>query len=137
MNHFKDENGKLFSFDDGYEGPLITPNLTPITEAEFIALTAPAFEQVKEVELAKFRADRRAMFALIGDMGFIAVATEDIATRDALVALRQGLLDYPAWPAIVAATTPATLKSAMKARYKTLTDALPVSVKAMFKELAS
>lgn len=137
MNYFQKPDGSLHAFEDGYDGPLITPDMQSISAAQYAALTAPDFDAVRTVELGKFRADRRAMFALIGDMGFVSIATSDTATRDALVAFRQGLLDFPAWPAIVAATTPATLKAAMKARYKTLTDALPLSVRAMFKELAS
>ncbi len=119
-------------------GPAITPEQKAKIELVFATFVPDTeFDKEKAIELAKFRADRREMFALIGDMGFIALATNDAATAAALVVFRQGVADLPAWPAVVAATTIEGLKAAMSARYKSLTNALPTNVKLMFKELAS
>ncbi len=132
-------NGLPFSWSD--DGTLsFSEGMAPEYIAAIQAVYAAhdpgnTFAVDKELELAKFRADRRAMFSLIGDMGFIALATNDSATVTALVAFRQGVLDLPAYSTVVAATTLTQLKKAMKDRYKTLTDALPNSVKLMFKEL--
>ncbi len=119
-------------------GPTITPEQKAKIESVFAAFIPDTeFDKEKAIELAKFRADRREMFALIGDMGFVALAQGDQATADALLAFRLGVKDLPAWPAVVAATTLIQLKSAMAARYKSLTNALPASIKSDFKELAS
>lgn len=93
------------------------------------------FAAMAATELAKFRNDRKEMFAVIAGMGWAASATNDTATETKLLAFREGLKDLPEWPAVVAATTHAGLKAAMVARYKTLTGALPVAVRDDFKKL--
>lgn len=135
MNHFQKPDGSLHSFEDGYAGDLITPDMLPITQAQFDALTAPNFEVLKKAELDKFRTDRKEMFSVIVGMGWAAGENNDTATVTALLAFREGLKDLPTWPAVVAATTHIGLKTAMAARYKTLNDALPAAIKAGFKNL--
>jgi len=135
MQHFIKPDGTVHAFDDGYAGDLITPDMTPASPAQVAAALAPAFETVKINELGKFRTDRKEMFAVIVGMGWAARENGDDATVTKLLAFREGLKDLPDWPAVVAATTHAGLKTAMAARYKTLTDALPAAIKNDFKNL--
>lgn len=93
------------------------------------------FAPLKAQELAKFRNDRKEMFSVIVGMGWAASESGDTTAVTKLLAFRKGLKDLPEWPAVVAATTHAGLKTAMAARYKTLTDALPAAIKADFKKL--
>lgn len=95
------------------------------------------FALVGPAELAAFRKSRRDMFAVIADMAWVAMAMEDTAAVSALLTFRQGVKGMPAWPAVAAATTLVGLKAALKARYQTLTDALPTGLKDEFRELAS
>lgn len=88
-------------------------------------------------ELTAFRTVRAAVLSRISELGFVALATGDTETRDALVAFRQGVLDLPAHPSVTAANTLPALKTALKNQYGKLTDGLPTSIRGMFKDMTS
>lgn len=135
MKHFKKPDNSVFAFDDDYEGPCITEDMLAISAEDAAALVSPSFEVLKTAEMTKFRNDRKEMFSVIVGMGWAASENGDTTAVTKLLAFREGLRDLPEWPAVVAAVTHAGLKTAMAARYKTLTDALPAAIKADFKKL--
>lgn len=116
-------------WDTAKLGPQPTPaQLSAVTVvADIAAFKTPA--------LNAFRATREQMFSRIAGMGFAALQKGDTVTAAALAVFRDGIRDLPQHPSTVAATTPVELKTAMTLRYKELTDALPLSVKAAFQAL--
>jgi len=139
MPYYKDPaaQNRVHFLDHASDAGVLPASVIEITEAEALALAAVAtpFETLKAGELAKFRHDRKEMFSVIVGMGWAASETGDTVAVTKLLAFREGLKDLPDWPAVVAATTHTGLKTAMAARYKTLTDALPAAIKADFKNL--
>ena len=106
------------------------------TAAQLSAVTVVAdIAAFKTPALNAFRATREQMFSRIAGMGFAALQKGDTVTAAALAVFRDGIRDLPQHPSTVAATTPVELKTAMTLRYKELTDALPLSVKAAFQAL--
>jgi hypothetical protein len=112
------------------------PNAAPLTLPVYVA-TTPSDADRKAAVMAKFREDRRAMFALISGMGFAALATGDAATADSLVSFREGVKGLPSDAAVVAATTVQELQAALDVQYKALVAALPDPIKRDFKALAA
>ncbi len=135
MKHFKKPDGSIHAFAEDYEGDLITPDMSPASDEEVAAAGAIPYAAVRDIELSKFRTDRKEMFSVIVGMGWAASESGDTATVTKLLAFREGLKDLPEWPAVMAATTHAGLKSAMSARYKTLVGALPEAIKLDFVKL--
>jgi hypothetical protein len=74
--------------------------------------------------------------ALIG-IGLAADRAGDLATVDAVLAARQGLLDITKLPALLAAASDDEFDSVALARYRELAAAAPVAVRAAFLVAAS
>ena len=91
-----------------------------------------AFSQSANLQL--LRATRSPILNALAGIGFDSIG--DPALVAAVKAARQGLKDMTAHPAILAATSDAEFKAAVKARYAELVAAAPLAVRVAFKESA-
>lgn len=77
----------------------------------------PTFASLKAGELANFRAQREAFLNRLAGIGMAAQVNGQPAVAANCALVRQGLLDLPSDPAVLAATEIGALKLAMKTKY--------------------
>jgi hypothetical protein len=95
------------------------------------AAPAPTPDQLKAPVLARFRADRDQLInRLVGiERAKVASNALDVATyTTSFIAMRQGLLDLPADPTVLAATDAASCAAAIKVKYDALVAGQPAAV---------
>lgn len=97
----------------------------------------PLFAQARLAEFTIFRADRGKMLDCLSGMAGRFSRAGDPASALACDVLAQGLLDLPAFPAVVDAADLPALKAAMKARYNTLLAVVPAPVMAAYKGVSA
>ena len=136
-----DEDDKSWSLPEGHAAVVASDEVgIGWTRAGgvFVAPVAPAavvvavpFADDKLAQLTKFRADRVLMLNAI--VGMATLGGLDAPSIALLAAFRQGLLDMPKFPTVVAATDSAGLKAAMAAQYAALVAPLPMALRVSFK----
>lgn len=92
-----------------------------IDQAKVAAAEAAKMTAIK----TQFRKDREAYLNRLAGMGAAAKFEGRTDLVECIVEVRQGLLDLPAVPAVVAANSVATLEAAMKAAYDAIIAAIP------------
>lgn len=93
------------------------------------------FATLQALELSSFRTQREMYLNRLAGITVAAMVAGDTATAQAAGAFRQGLLDLPARPAVVAAQTIDELRAAMKAEYAALVAAAPDGVRDQFRKV--
>lgn len=106
-----------------------------ITAQDKQAQAAAAVKAARDAIVSGFRADREGFLNRLAGIGFAAQVGGRPDIVQQVLAVRQGLLDLTTQPAVLAATTEATIKQAMLAQYAALLTGASAEVKAVFKGL--
>lgn len=104
----------------------------------FTAQPTP-FEVQSAPFLAEVRATRELILNRLAGIGMAAVIVGDSNSANAIAQARQALLDLPTCPPVLAAMDTkslAALEEAVKARYKEIVAAVPLSVRTAFNQVS-
>lgn len=96
---------------------------------------SPPFEAVRERELAAFRALREQYLNRLAGIGVAFMIAGDTEGAAAAVEMRQGLLDLPAHPSVLAATTVEGLRDVMQSLYAVLVLSTPERLRDQFRKV--
>lgn len=136
MKHYrKTSDQSVHALDeDGSQDFLKTDDMVLMTpeEVEAHVNPVPPYSAVKAELLGAFRTAREEYLNRLAGIGLDAQVKGLTEIVDGVLAFRQGLLDLPTSPGILAATDGASLKLAIVAEYNALVAATPTPLKISF-----